>query len=968
MKKIFFSLLLTSFVVLSGLSQVQAVSIAVSPDKEIVEHPESDANHEAADEESHSEGHGSNMAPLFFVIIALIIGAATRHFLRKTPLPYTVLLLLIGLGLGAIDRFGLLEGFGGLLSDSIKWGGQIDPHVILFVFLPTLVFEAAYAMEVHVFKKTAVNATLLAVPGIVIAMYLTGFIVLGITRSGLGLQNWSWEMALMFGAVISATDPVAVVALLKELGAGKKLATLIEGESMLNDGTAIVLFMVFFLGITGDAGDTSPVVQFFKVSLGGVLLGVAIGYVAISWVRRVFNDALVEISVIIATSYVIFFMAEQVLHVSGVLGLVGFGLLMAGIGKTRVSPEVQHFLHEFWELAAFIANTLIFIIVGVVIAQRIKFVSGDIIVLLIIYLGITLVRAIVIGVHYPFMRKIGYGMNLKDAAIALHGALRGAVGLALALVVAGVDSKYIAQDIKDQFLFLTAGIVTITLLFNAITIKWLVRKLKITQIAPAKAKMLHAANLYLHESTINSVERIRKDKFMGKANWEAVQSYLPSKPESLELDNLKVEGIAELRRRILEKEKSSYWSQFSEGMIGAVAVQKLSESIDVILDAGGTISLAQRKDLEEQWNAPKWLLRMQSIPLLNTIARRLFFERLADSYDIARAFLEAQNEATKLLDSLMRSADPNDDAEARNLEEIEAEINENTIEGMTFLRNLRKSYPEIYQAIATRQAIRSVLNFEQHTLERLEKTGRIDASEAAKIMLDIEHRMKRLTQSPPTAQLPEALEVFKNIDWMAKVEPDVMYSLVEIASSRMYAVNETIIKEGQPGNSLYFISRGTVKVQMGHTVVSLLGPGDLFGEMSIITGNNHIASIIAESPVTALRIKYLKIQRIMSDYPEFGAAIEDIAYRRAAQNILKRQEAFTSMSEKKLGLMIQEGRINKIDSGESLVSEAGKALLLTGAVVNYDDEEHKLVAPLLLPFNHFIATEPSVVFLFAPLI
>ena len=336
--------------------------------------------------ESHGEGHAEThgrhgLDALFFIILALIIGAATRHFLKKSPLPFTVMLLLFGLGLGTLARlhyfdfwdFGFLKLDVSLMNDSMIWAANLNPHLLLYVFLPILIFEAAFAMDVHVFKKSVTNATILAVPGICIALGLTAAIVIGCKMAGIGFEGWGWPMALMFGSVISATDPVAVVALLKELGASKKLGTLIEGESLLNDGTAIVIFNVFLLTVTGAASDTNGFVEFIYVAVGGTVVGLLIGWVVLAWVKKVFNDALVEICVIVAAAYLAFFVAEYFLHVSGVLALVALGLVMAGVGRTRISPEVEHFMHEFWELAGFIANCLLFLIVGVVIAERAQF-------------------------------------------------------------------------------------------------------------------------------------------------------------------------------------------------------------------------------------------------------------------------------------------------------------------------------------------------------------------------------------------------------------------------------------------------------------------------------------------------------------------------------------------------------------------------------------------------------------------
>jgi len=716
--------------------------------------------HAAEEGEHHQEEHHTNTAPLFFIILAIFIGVATRHFLKKTPFPFTVLLLMIGLLLGVINRLGYFDGIdiGSFsfklesLSESIEFAAHMDPHLLLFIFLPILIFEASYAMDLHTFKKSSTNAIILAVPGILIALSLTAALAMGLRAAGIGLGSWNWSLALMFGAIVSATDPVAVVALLKDLGASKKLGTLIEGESLLNDGTAIVLFMVFFLGITGQASGGSPVLEFFRVAFGGLLVGAIAGYLVIWWIKHVFNDAMVETSLVIAAAYLTFYLAEHTFHVSGVLGLVALGLIIGGVGRSRISPQVEHFMHEFWELAGFIANCLIFLIVGIVVAERSVFELNDFLLLGIFYIGIHVVRGLVILMFYPFMKKAGYGLPKKDAIVVWYGALRGAIGLALALIVAGVDDQYISAEIKDQFLFFTAGIVTLTLLINASTVKYIVEGLGLTKVSPAKAKMLENAREYLHESTLNQIERLKEDRFIRKSDWSEVSKYVPPKEVSAEVEGFESkEAIAELRKRFLEAEKSSYWHQFKDGMLGAIGVRILSDNISRLLDQGGKVALSDRKDLEESWMIPSALVKFSKWPLLGRVAKDLYLERMMRSYDCAVSFVVAQEEGLKLVESLTRSGKE----EAQALEQIEAEINENRIEGQTFLRNLRKNYPGVYAAVSTTQAIRSVLNYEVKTIERLQKRGRIDSGEASRMLAAIEDRQKKLQKDPPMAEIDE---------------------------------------------------------------------------------------------------------------------------------------------------------------------------------------------------------------------
>lgn len=940
---------------------------------EMVQHDESEApaqehsedshvvvdEHGEAQADEHGEGsHGSDLTPLFFVIMALIIGAATRHFLRKSPLPYTVTLLLIGLGFGAATRLGWLStwNIGSLhlnvdfLGKAIEWAGHIDPHVILYVFLPTLIFEAAFAMDVHTFRKSVANASILAIPGIIIAMFLTGFLALGLRKAGIGLFSWDLSMALMFGAVVSATDPVAVVSLLKELGASKKLGTLIEGESLLNDGTAIVIFMVFFLGITGEATGGSPIVEFFRVAVGGTVIGIVVGALTINWVRRVFNDALVEISVIIAAAYLTFYVCEHFFHVSGVLGLVALGLAMASVGRTRISPEVEHFLHEFWELAAFIANTLIFLIVGVVIAQQAEISGRNFLMLGIFYVGVHIIRAIVIAIFYPAMKRIGYGLPRKDSYVLWWGALRGAIGLALALIVAGEES--IPQEIRSQFLFLTAGLVTLTLLVNATTIKYLVAKLGLTKISPAKALMRSNANLYLMQSTENSLEKIKEDRFMNRANWAAVREYLPKAGDEVDTEDIKIETIAETRRRILEKEKSSYWHQFRDGLLGPVAVRRLSDGINDILDAGGMVPLSARKDLEESWKTPKILLWMQGIPVIGKLSKRAFFERLSISYDSARGFVESQEEALKMVESMHRGLKSEESVKNKEEEEtlaiIEEEINENRIHGLTFLRNLRKNMPEIYSAIATKQAIRSMLNYEKRTVERLQKNGRLESDEVKKMVSYIEVRMKRLMDSPPSIELPDAIELLKDVPWLQNLGPKILDQVVALFQTKVYSVGEKIIRQSHHDDGFFFIARGTVKVMVKDKVIDILPQGNFIGEIAGLTGLPRAAEVSAESPVTVLYMSASHMNQIMKEAPKLEKRLWRIGGSRLAENILGTIEPYSQWRQNQIRSLLSKGEVYKMDEHPDLDFKDKVIVLLEGTAIEKTDKKKEYKAPALI--------------------
>ena len=909
--------------------------------------------------------HNSDMSPLFFLIIALIIGAGTRHFLKKSPLPYTVSLLLIGLGLGALTRLGyfgewnlLLFNFDtSFMGKAIGWAGHIDPHLILYIFLPTLIFEAAFAMDVHTFKKSFANAFILAVPGIIVALLLSALVVMAIQFLGIGMSEWTWLIALLFGTVISATDPVAVVALLKDLGASKKLGTLIEGESLLNDGTAIVIFMVLLLSITGTGSDTSPIVEFLRVAIGGTLVGLVIGYIIIAWVKKVFNDALVEITAIVAGAYITFYIAEHFFHVSGVLGLVALGLIMASSGRTRISPEVEHFLHEFWEMFAFIANTLIFLIVGVVIANNIVFTANDFLILILLYIGIHIVRAIVLTIFFPLMKKAGYGLTKKNAYVLWWGALRGAIALALALIVAS-ESK-IDSNIRDQFLFYTAGIVTMTLVINATTIKLLLDTLGLTKIPPAKQKMILNARHFLRQASEKSIDKLKTDRFLSRANWNNVEEYLPEQP--IETDIILDEGenanLYETRRRVLEKEKSSYWTQFKEGLLGPIAVQNLTDAINEIIDSDGKIPLSERKDLERMWETPKFLSKLQSVPLLGKISQRFFFDRLAISYDAARGFVEAQYESLKLIESMAISSNTEELTIDQDLATVESEINENRIHGLTFIRNLKNTYPEIYDAIATRQAIRSNLNNELKIVDRLMKKGQIDAGEAQKMIDSIEERMKRLVDKPPEIKPPEKAKLLKDIPWLKELDKNIFTRIVSLFQHRNYAVGEKIIKEHGHVDGLYVIARGTVKVTINKRLIDILGKGSVFGEIAILTNIPRTATVTAESPVTVFRLTSVSMQQVIHDTRTLEDKLWEIAAPRLAENVLTNHKDYKKLQHTDIQRWLEKSEIIFAKKVRNIELTDKIGILITGKAIKENNEE--VEAPCLIDDNTITLSRES---------
>jgi len=306
----------------------------------------------------------------------------------------------------------------GRLGVAINIWSQIEPHLILLIFLPALIFESAFNSDWHIFKVEFAQVLIMAGPMLIGATYLSALMmtyILGYNEEA----GFPWEASLLFGSIISATDPVAVVCLLKELGASKRLATMIEGESLFNDGTAMVVFLVLLEIVEGNSPTFMDIViKFCRLSFGGPLLGVVCGAIMSFILHRTHNNFVLEVNTTIFISYLLFFIAESTsVHVSGILAVVCMGLYMTNTGKTRISAGSEHSVHHVWGYIGYVAETVIFILTGVIMGQRAtsdtEIDYRDYMKLIATYVILHFIRFFMILVFWPLLSKLGYGMSFN---------------------------------------------------------------------------------------------------------------------------------------------------------------------------------------------------------------------------------------------------------------------------------------------------------------------------------------------------------------------------------------------------------------------------------------------------------------------------------------------------------------------------------------------------------------------------
>ncbi|MBW2464221.1 MAG: cation:proton antiporter [Deltaproteobacteria bacterium] len=880
--------------------------------------------------------HGPELTAVIVFCAALAVGALTRAISKRTKFPYTVAMLGVGMAAGLGLEYGDVEA---PVAEFLTSGHALSADLIIFVFLPALIFESAFALDVHAFRKNIGFVLFLAVPALLVATLLTALWMLGVTAGPLGLSgwNWGWGAALVFGALISATDPVAVVAILREVGAPKRLGLLIEGESLFNDGTAIVAFTVLLSLLAGGGFDSQHAAfELLRVAGGGVAVGLVLAWVIGNWLARTFQDALVEITLTLVLAYAAMIFAEAVLHVSGVLAIVTAGVYLAGPGRTRISPEVAHFLHQFWELLAYIANTVIFLLVGFLIASHLHTARPSTLgVIALGFVGIIIIRFLVVFTVLPIAnRLLDQPVDRRSAAAMAWGGLRGAVSLALALVVA--QHPDVDEELGVQILSVTAGIVLLTIAVNGTTTGWFLQKLGLTRIGAAEALADVRAAERLLTNVEARVDEADADPALRTVPWQEVRAGLRVRRVSIEEDlgtTLQrfdeagaIARAAGVWQRALGVERRFYRAAYIDGTIGPRALGRLEIELDQHFDR------IEADDFEappSRLAEPGWVLGLEHwVRTLGLPFGRLAFHVLSLRYDVARVIAEA---AARVRSELVEVRA--DDPEA--VDSVSAVYRRYADDALHVLEDLRVHMPELATAIESRLARRIALSFEKSAVDALRAEGAIGEAVAERLSADLKRRAKGLHFAATRVELPETAEICRETALFADLDDDVVDELAKMTIEQVFVEGEELFRERDRGDGMYIVARGVVEVfhpgvdDAPETVLASLGGGDILGEMALLSGEPRTASARAATAVTVGRISTRDFRQLMETRPEVEEKMWSAFGRRLLDNQL-RAGAFGNLTPAARRLLMAGCAGRALSEGASLIASGGGLFVVDG--------------------------------------
>jgi len=501
---------------------------------------------------------------LFAVATAVALAA------RWLKVPYTVALVVAGLVLGTVRA---IE------------PPHLTKELLYAIFLPGLVFEAAFHLDFQKFWQNKLAIHALAVPGVAAAIGLTALLLQPVANALHFVDGFTFSHALVFAALIAATDPIAVVALFKSLGAPKRLAVLVEGESLLNDGTAVVFFTLILGAVTGGTSSLSgAVLDFVRVVGLGTLVGVTIGYLASKLTQRV-DDPMIEITLTTIAAYGSFILAEH-FHLSGVIATVAAGMLCGNYGaRTGMSPSTRIAVESFWEYVAFALNSIVFLLIGFEVHLSNLVRSWQPI--LVAYLAVTIGRAALIYLATPLLRRTRESIPWAWSAVLTWGGLRGGLSMVLALALPR-DFPH-----RELLVTMTFGVVILSILLQGLSMGPLLRKLGLTGLVAdrrdyerergvlrAKTAALSALDQLQKDGAVHaeSVAQVRAE--YGQAIVEAEQRI---KDMHLKADELRGEEQQAARRHMLVVEKDAILAAFRKGTLSQEVFDELLADVDARL-------------------------------------------------------------------------------------------------------------------------------------------------------------------------------------------------------------------------------------------------------------------------------------------------------------------------------------------------------------------------------------------------
>lgn len=817
---------------------------------------------------------------LLAIALMLILVSVLVPLAERLRLPHTVLLAVAGLGLGFLATWILtrrheMRALGDAFAGLDHLGLATD--LFLPLFLPPLLFTAGLTIDVRRLLDEISAVLLLAVVAVLVCI--------GGVAAGVHLTTGADIMVcLLVGAIVSTTDPAAVIGIFRDVGAPKRLSILAEGESILNDAVAIAAFgfVLDYLTRHGWAPGASggPIYHFLRDFAGGIAFGYAMARLALFVLPRLGDSDAAIASVTVSLAYASYVLADHYLGFSGVVSVVMAALTVAATGPTRLHPRQWSALVRLWHQLEFWSNSLIFILAAMAAARVLPQIKG-------IYLwgllgvaaGALVARSLVVFGMLPVLEatRLVQPVNNRYKAILVWGGLRGALTIVLAMVVIG--DERLPVEMREFVAVLGVLFVLFTLFICATTLGLTMRVLGLDKLTPVELALrdrvlaLSRANVARH---IQEIVRAHNQRVEGldvdPASAGGVEIDAP--PElGLTMDERLKVGLLTL----CTQEKELYLELFEQQTLSRRMIALLVARADRLTDAvrdrgveGYDETMRSFAQLNRGFRLALWLHRKLGY-------ERALTERLAERFEI---LMVSQDVLAELASFNLRSVG---DLLGADAEEKLGEIiaSRQQLVDSAF-KALSLQYPGYAEAIKDRELERAAIRFESAEYSRRLREAIIGREVYADLRRQLSVRRSAVRKRPPLDLGLELAGMIGRVPLFANIDKEALREVGRHLRPVVVLPGEKIVRQGGPPDAMYFIASGKVVVHVAGGRVTLKD-GDFFGEMGLLESRPRNADVVAEGYCHLLVLLRRDFNELLARRPEVRAEIQEVARRRGVE-------------------------------------------------------------------------------------
>ncbi|MBV6304474.1 cation:proton antiporter [Candidimonas humi] len=750
----------------------------------------------------------------------------------RLHLPYSVLLAILGFVLGVIVH---VHGWAPMVAsdflDSLQ-NFEVSSETFLFVFLPVLLFETALSINVRRLLDDLGPILMMAIVAVVVCTVAVGFTLSAASDYGI-------IVCLMLGAIVATTDPVAVIGLFRDVGAPKRLTTLVEGESLFNDAASISLYSVLLATLFSGAHlSVGAVVSSFLISfLGGGVAGLLMGRLTCWLIMRLRGWPAAEITLTITSAYLTFFISEHYLNVSGVVATVIAGLVVGSTGRTRMSPTTFEQLESAWSQFGFWANSLIFVFAAMLIPRMMDEITWVQVLLILLLFVVTLAaRAVMVFGVLPLLGLTRFGTKVSPSyrLVMLWGGLRGAVSLALALAV--TEQHNVPHEARQFIAVATTGFVLMTLFINGISLRPLIRRLRLNQLSPIERTIRNQAQVVALEDLQTQTDDIATREHIGTEARSRIHAVFDAsltavsdaQVRQLSTDEKVAVGLAivaareeemffdVLKARIVDWRMAESLLARAERMSDAVRAGGLKGFEDAIA-ADMRYSLGFRVALRMHYlfGFQGWLARELAYRFMNLMSKRSVAQRLIQFANTEIQPLLGEEATADIVH-----------AHQRRLAQLESAIQALTLQYPSFALWLQESYLG-----------RMARALEQIRYRDMLTEFLISGEVYADLVKQIDSRWSHLDKRPALDIAMSAGELIRRVPLFEGISADAMEAISKLLKPRLAVPDQPISIHVGRMRAMYFVASGAVSVSLPDQTTMELGTGEFFGEIALISGN-----------------------------------------------------------------------------------------------------------------------------------